>query len=76
MFLFGCLFKVILIEMYVPLSWSTRMKILLGATKGLAFLHCAEKPVIYHDFKTSNIMLNNVSIFKYILTTNMNYILV
>ena len=62
--------------MSVPLSWSTRMNILLRDAKGLAFLHCAEKPVIYSDFKTSNILLDNVSIFKYILTTNMNYILV
>lgn len=62
--------------MSIPLSWSTRMNILLGAMKGLAFLHYAKKPVIYHDFKTSNILLDNVSIFKYNLTTNMNYILV
>ncbi|VFQ60017.1 unnamed protein product [Cuscuta campestris] len=41
-----------------PLPWSTRMKIALGASKGLAFLHEAEKPVIYRDFKTSNILLD------------------
>ncbi|KAJ0790994.1 putative protein kinase RLK-Pelle-RLCK-VIIa-2 family [Helianthus annuus] len=42
-----------------PLSWSTRMMIALGAAKGLAFLHNAERPVIYRDFKTSNILLDS-----------------
>lgn len=46
----------------LPLPWSTRMKIALGAAKGLAFLHEeAEKLVIYRDFKTSNILLDAVS---------------
>lgn len=43
----------------LPLPWAARMKIALGAAKGLAFLHEeAERPVIYRDFKTSNILLD------------------
>lgn len=42
-----------------PLSWATRMMIAFGAAKGLAFLHNAERPVIYRDFKTSNILLDS-----------------
>ena len=38
------------------------MKIAAGAAKGLAFLHEAEKQVIYRDFKASNILLDSVSI--------------
>ncbi|CAD5182196.1 unnamed protein product [Musa acuminata subsp. malaccensis] len=41
-----------------PLPWSIRMRIALGAAKGLALLHDTEKPVIYRDFKTSNILLD------------------
>ncbi|CAL9749399.1 unnamed protein product [Musa acuminata subsp. burmannicoides] len=40
------------------LPWSIRMRIALGAAKGLALLHDTEKPVIYRDFKTSNILLD------------------
>ncbi|KAL8480358.1 hypothetical protein ACS0TY_027050 [Phlomoides rotata] len=44
---------------FQPLSWSVRMKIALGAARGLAFLHNAETQVIYRDFKTSNILLDS-----------------
>ncbi|XP_042463806.1 serine/threonine-protein kinase PBL34-like isoform X2 [Zingiber officinale] len=42
----------------LPLPWSSRMKVALGAAKGLAFLHGGSEPVIYRDFKTSNILLD------------------
>nr|GEU52409.1 probable serine/threonine-protein kinase PBL8 [Tanacetum cinerariifolium] len=41
------------------LPWTKRMMIAYGAAKGLAFLHNAEHPVIYRDFKTSNILLDS-----------------
>lgn len=41
-----------------PLDWHTRMKIAGGAAKGLEYLHEANPPVIYRDFKASNILLD------------------
>ena len=45
---------------FQPLSWKLRLKVALGAAKGLAFLHSSETRVIYRDFKTSNILLDSV----------------
>ena len=42
------------------LPWGTRIKVAIGAAKGLAFLHAASTPVIYRDFKASNILLDSV----------------
>ncbi|XP_014506194.1 probable serine/threonine-protein kinase CST [Vigna radiata var. radiata] len=41
-----------------PLSWNTPLKIAKGAARGLAFLHANENKVIFRDFNTSNILLD------------------
>ena len=51
----------LLVGVCATFTWSRRMKIALDAAKGLAFLHGAERPIIYRDFKTSNILLDAVS---------------
>jgi serine/threonine protein kinase len=51
----------IIADLLASLPWSTRLKIAVGAAKGLAFLHEAETPVIYRDFKASNILLDKVN---------------
>ncbi|AAF16664.1 putative serine/threonine-protein kinase PBL22 RLK-Pelle-RLCK-VIIa-1 family [Arabidopsis thaliana] len=42
-----------------PLSWYTRMKIAVGAARGIEYLHCKISPsVIYRDLKSANILLD------------------
>ncbi|GJP41087.1 hypothetical protein CLOM_g725 [Closterium sp. NIES-68] len=42
-----------------PLDWATRLKVALGTARGLAHLHEeVEIPIIYRDFKTSNVLLD------------------
>ena len=44
-----------------PLSWDTRLNILIGAARGLAFLHATQKQGFYEYFGTSDILLDGVS---------------
>ncbi|XP_019160026.1 PREDICTED: serine/threonine-protein kinase CDL1-like [Ipomoea nil] len=42
-----------------PMDWYTRMQVAKGAAQGLEYLHdTANPPIIYRDFKTSNILLD------------------
>ncbi|KAK9005088.1 hypothetical protein V6N11_042536 [Hibiscus sabdariffa] len=57
-------FKGLLSMIYLPshkkaLDWDTRIKVAIGAAKGLEYLHeTVDPPVIYRDFKSSNILLD------------------
>ncbi|GAA0171001.1 hypothetical protein LIER_25142 [Lithospermum erythrorhizon] len=54
----GSLEKHLFSRVSATLTWSKRLKIALDAAKGLAFLHSADRPIIYRDLKTSNILLD------------------
>ncbi|RYR73895.1 hypothetical protein Ahy_A02g008469 [Arachis hypogaea] len=43
-----------------PLSFTIKMKIALGSTKGLLYLHTeADLPIFHRDVKASNILLDS-----------------
>ncbi|WVZ16439.1 hypothetical protein V8G54_009421 [Vigna mungo] len=43
-----------------PLNWFDKMKILVGASKGLEYLHeSSDPPVIFKDLKASSILVDN-----------------
>ncbi|BAF17684.1 probable serine/threonine-protein kinase PBL7 [Oryza sativa Japonica Group] len=43
-----------------PMDWCTRMKVAYGAAQGLEYLHeKASPPVVYGDFKASNVLLDD-----------------
>ncbi|MQL86435.1 hypothetical protein Taro_018968 [Colocasia esculenta] len=54
----GSLERLLFKRVCLSVSWPARVKIALAAAMGLAFLHGEERPVIYRDFKTSNILLD------------------
>ncbi|XP_051131781.1 probable serine/threonine-protein kinase PBL17 isoform X2 [Andrographis paniculata] len=54
----GSLEKHLFLRVRATLTWHRRLKIAWDTAKGLAFLHGVENPIIYRDFKTSNILLD------------------
>ncbi|GMH31137.1 hypothetical protein Nepgr_032980 [Nepenthes gracilis] len=45
----------------VKMDWPSRLKVALGAARGLAYLHASSDvgiPIVHRDFKSTNILLN------------------
>jgi len=43
------------------MDWPLRLKVALGAAKGLAYLHsssCLGIPIVHRDFKSTNVLLD------------------
>lgn len=48
------------------LPWETRIKVAIGAGRALAFLHDLETPIIHRDIKSGSILLDDVSLTKFL----------
>lgn len=46
------------VDVRLPLTWNTRMKIIRGVANGLAHMHNLDVPIIHRDIKASNILLD------------------
>ncbi|KAL9992852.1 putative transferase, protein kinase RLK-Pelle-RLCK-VIIa-2 family [Helianthus debilis subsp. tardiflorus] len=55
------------------LSWKHRIKVALGAAKGLAYLHCTQPKMINVYFKSSNILIDSVRLK--LMVISLQYIL-
>ena len=40
------------------MSWAARIKVALDAASGIKYLHNVVPPIIHHDIKSSNILLD------------------
>ncbi|KAK2969152.1 hypothetical protein RJ640_026786 [Escallonia rubra] len=47
-----------------PLSWPIRLKIAIGAARGIAFLHTIAKQNMYSEFEASDILLDKILVCR------------